>query len=430
MKVLRRIAILFTLFMLLVLCIFLYLNRQFSFVQRDLLSYNEALHQIQAEILAGTTESEIEEKYNCRIILSTEINDSELAEVYRNSAFVLDLAPNGEYMGKVAWLDEQNRYNSAKDGFFFVSLILCVLLLLCGYLMLLGFFLSLIRPVQELQHFSESIAKGNLEAPLPIHKNNIFGNFVEAFDLMREQLIAARTREIAAEKARKELVTELSHDIKTPVSVIKATCEVLEAKYSLESKQDPDMLSKLSTISQKADTVSQLINNMMHANLEDLEQLEVTPAEESSLMIIDFIDNIKHYENILLDNEIPGCLVYMDRLRMEQAIDNVVGNSCKYAGTDIHVSFDTCSVETAMDGAVSGIKAEFLRIRIKDEGPGVSEDELPLITEKYYRGSNAAKIAGSGLGFYLVKYYMEKQGGGLEYYNDNGFTVELLLRKV
>lgn len=296
--------------------------------------------------------------------------------------------------------------------------------------MLLGFYLSLIRPVQELQRFSEAIAKGNLEEPLPIHKNNIFGSFVEAFDLMREQLIAARTREIAAEKARKELVTELSHDIKTPVSVIKATCEVLEAKYSLGSSPDPDMLSKLTTISQKADTVSQLINNMMHANLEDLEQLEVTPTEESSLMIIDFIDNIKHYGNILLDNEIPGCLVYMDRLRMEQAIDNVVGNSCKYAGTDIHVSFDTCSVEIAMDDAISGIRAEFLRIRIRDEGPGVSEDELPLITEKYYRGSNAAKIAGSGLGFYLVKYYMEKQGGGLEYYNDNGFTVELLLRKV
>lgn len=430
MKVLRQITILFTFFMLLVLCIFLYLNRQFSFVQRDLLSYNDVLHQVQKELLAGTAESEIEEKYNCRIILSTEINDPELAEAYRNSAFVLDLAPNGEYIGKVAWMDEQNRYNDAKDGFFVVSLILWALILLCGYLMLFSFFLYLIKPVQELQRFSEAIAKGNLEEPLPIHKNNIFGNFVEAFDLMREQLIAARMREIEAEKARKELVTELSHDIKTPVSVIKATCEVLEAKQRMESKPDPDMISKLSTISQKADTVSQLINNMMHANLEDLEQLEVAPAEESSLMILDFLDNIKHYGNIVLDNEIPGCLVYMDRLRMEQAIDNVVGNSCKYAGTDIHVSFDSYSVETSMDQTAGGMKAEFLRIRIKDEGPGVSEEELPLITEKYYRGSNAAKIAGSGLGFYLVKYYMEKQGGGLEYYNDNGFTVELLLRKV
>jgi len=430
MKVLRQIAILFTGFMLLVLCAFLYMNRQFSFVQRDLLSYNETLHQIQTDLLAGIDESDIEEKYDCRIILSTEINDPELAEMYRNSAFVLDLAPDGEYIGKVAWMDEQNRYNSAKDGFFVVSLLLWAMILLGGYLMLFSFFLSLIRPVQELQHFSEAIAKGNLDEPLPIHKNNIFGNFVEAFDLMREQLISARLREIEAEKARKELVTELSHDIKTPVAVIKATCEVLEAQYSIEPRPDPDKLSKLSTISQKADTISRLVNNMMHANLEDLEQLEVTPTEESSLLIIDFLDNIRHYGNIILDNDLPGCLVYMDRLRMEQAIDNVVGNSCKYAGTDIHVSFDTYSVETSLDRSAGIMKAEFLRIRIKDAGPGVNEDELPLIAEKYYRGSNAAKIAGSGLGFYLVKYYMEKQGGGLEYYNDNGFTVELLLKKV
>ena len=95
---------------------------------------------------------------------------------------------------------------------------------------------------------------------------------------------------------------------------------------------------------------------------------------------------------------------------MEQVIDNIIGNSRKYAGTDIHVSFST--VETG-----------YIRIKIKDSGPGVREDELPLITEKYYRGSSAGNKSGYGLGMYLVKMYMEKQGGGIEYYNDNGFVV-------
>ena len=80
------------------------------------------------------------------------------------------------------------------------------------------------------------------------------------------------------------------------------------------------------------------------------------------------------------------------------------------------------------DGLIE--KAEFLRIRISDEGPGVKDEELSLICEKYYRGSNSENAPGSGLGFYLVKYFMEKQGGGLEYYNDNGFVVELMLKKV
>ena len=61
---------------------------------------------------------------------------------------------------------------------------------------------------------------------------------------------------------------------------------------------------------------------------------------------------------------------------------------------------------------------------------GVPEEDLARITEKYFRGANTAGRDGYGLGMYLVKWYMEKQDGGLEYYNDGGFVVELLVKKV
>ena len=77
-----------------------------------------------------------------------------------------------------------------------------------------------------------------------------------------------------------------------------------------------------------------------------------------------------------------------------------------------------------------GKKCRFIKITIRDNGPGVKEEEMPLIVEKYYRGNNSKEKTGYGLGMYLVKLYMEKQGGGLEYYNDNGFVVELLVKKV
>ena len=60
----------------------------------------------------------------------------------------------------------------------------------------------------------------------------------------------------------------------------------------------------------------------------------------------------------------------------------------------------------------------------------MSEEDLPLIAQKYYRGSNAKELTGYGMGMYLVKQYMQKQGGDMEYYNDNGFTVVLMLKKV
>ncbi len=421
MKQLKRIAVIYVILMMVILLGFLSLNKRYSFEKRNLIYYNDLLHKVEEELLLGEDERDIEKKFDCNIILSKEINDAELADMYRSSAFVLDLAPNGEYIGKVAWTDELNRYNDAKNGFLKSTIILWAAMLLMGFFVFIYFYLYYIKPVRELERFSVEIAKGKLDEPLPIRKNNLLGSFVEAFDLMRDRLVEARKREMESEIARKELVTELSHDIKTPVAVIKAACEVLEVKVS-----EKDTLEKVSTISQKADTISGLISNMMHANLKDLEKLEVKPQEENSLLVLDFLESLNQYGNIILDNSIPGCLVYMDRLRMEQAIDNVIGNSRKYAGTDIHVQFDQCAVDLAEEG----MKAEFLRIRIKDSGPGVSEKDIPLIAEKYYRGSNAKETSGSGLGFYLVKYYMEKQGGGLEYYNDNGFTVELLLRKV
>ena len=111
---------------------------------------------------------------------------------------------------------------------------------------------------------------------------------------------------------------------------------------------------------------------------------------------------------------------------MEQVIDNVIGNSIKYAGTDITVSFDVTEETPDKDGT----KSRFLKITIRDEGPGVDEEDLPLIIGKFSRGKNAEDKSGYGLGLYLVNFYMEKQRGGMNYYNDNGFVVELLVRKV
>ncbi len=458
MKVLRQIAITFIIFMLLILAAILYINKQQSFYQRDLVYYNDQLHKIEKELGRGEKESVVEKRYRCSIVLSKDIADPELAEVYRNSSFVLDLtSADGEYIGKVAWPDTLDRFNAARRGFLVTAIVAWVAIFVAGFSMILYFYLYLIKPINELSRFSGEIAKGNYDVTLPIHRHNVFGEFVEAFDLMRVQLVSAKNREMEADKARKELIASLSHDIKTPVAVIKATCEVLDAKAaqggaeenSIGAEGKPsvvpisreELMEKTATINVKADTISQLVSNMMHANLDDLEQIEVKPTEENSLIIVDFFSSLKQYGNIILENEIPGCLVYMDRLRLEQAIDNIVGNSYKYAGTDIHVRFDSFLVEMPPDGmgadsklGYTGIKnlkkVEFLRIRIKDDGPGVKDDELPLVAEKYYRGSNSAGKVGSGLGFFLVKYYMEKMRGGVEYYNNDGFVVELLLRKV
>ena len=422
--------------MVVALGLFVIFNSENHFEERDILYYNEQLHLVEEGLEKGEKEGNLESKYKCHIIYAKEIEDEELSRLYKNNALVLDLTVNGEYIGKVAWDDNRSNYDLIKRGFFGGSVYLWVIMLLSGYIILILFHLSFVKPVKELQKFSEEIAKGNLDEPLPIKKNNLFGNFVEAFDQMREELRDSRKREVNAEVARKEMVTDLSHDIKTPISVIKVACEVLEAKSNKKLKENSNSedekkdieytLEKVSTISQKADLISSLMTNVMHSTLDDIDKISVNPVETDSRILKDFFVNLKNYGNIIIENDVPPAIVYMDRLRMEQVIDNVVGNSHKYAGTDIRVNFS----ETSALSSDGESKDNFVRITIKDSGKGVKEDELSLITQKYFRGSNSKETSGYGLGMYLVKRYMEMQLGGMEYYNDNGFTVDLLLKKV
>ena len=335
---------------------------------------------------------------------------------------------------KNIWNGMNDNIEAVKKEMYVTFLVFWAIVFVLGYVLFLYIYGKEIRPILKLSSFATEISKGNLDVPLPMDKNNGFVDLTEGFDIMREELKASKAREIEAENLKREMVAELSHDLKTPIATIQATCEVLslQAERKKEGctperlKELEDLEEKIGFITKKADMINELIRNVFRATLDDMDEIKVSVEEYESTIIEDYFKGLKEYGNIILDNHIPECLVYMDRLRMEQVVDNIVGNSYKYAGTDIHVSF----TETEEMSDENGKKIKFLRITVKDSGPGVPESDLPLISEKYYRGNNAKERTGYGLGLYLVKNYMERQGGGMEYYNDNGFTVELLVKKV
>ena len=420
MKVIRNIIIAYTIVMGIILAVLFIRVGNVSLERRDVSYYNDQLQQIYDRFSEGSAEDDIEREFGCSLLLEP-YSSTELYQAYQNSSLVMDFSPEGECIGKIIWADKTEGIDSYKKTILNMGILIWGTMLLVGYLFIFIIYRKMIYPVREMSVYSSEIAKGNLDVQLPIHKQNMFGNFVESFDLMREEIRTSHEREMAADKANKELVAELSHDINTPVATIQAACEVMSIKY----KDNEDILEKVSAISQKADTIKQIMDNVFQATMEDLDKLELHINDENSEVIEGYFQSLKNYGNIILDNHIPGCLVRIDRLRMEQVIDNVVGNSHKYAGTDIHVSFSEYDKLTQADKDNS----RFIKITIRDSGPGVEEKDLPLIFERYYRGSNVKDKKGYGIGMHLVRMYMEKQGGGVECYNDNGFVVELLVRK-
>ncbi len=409
---LRYPAAVFTVLMLIAMAYFWKATAADEQVAVDMVYYNKELQEISKAVGDGREKSEIETAFGCSLYFIGEENyRANVNEAIVSGYVVLDYEENEIPKGKVVWDREIRRTQEWKQELREKVMVTCALILSAGYLLLIFIYLRFIRPFDKLGRFAGEVAKGNLDLPLPMERHNFFGAFTESFDLMREELKSAREKEYQANVSKKELVAELSHDIKTPVAAIKATCEVMEIK-----EKNPETLEKVKVIEAKADTIDRLIGNMFHATMEELQMLKVEPTEESSKVIPEMFEQLRFYGDIRMQNEIPECLLYMDKLRLTQVIDNIVNNSFKYAKTRVDVSF----VE----------KENGIIIEIRDTGAGVPAEELVLITEKYYRGSNAKGATGSGLGLYLAKSFMEQMRGSMECHNDGGFVVTLFLQKV
>lgn len=377
----------------------------------DIPALNDLYKSIEKDLLTQPNEV-VEETYGCRIILREDAGYSnEVYSAMKRSNVMLDYLEGDRLIGKIIFPVNSDSFLRLKNnlssslGFAFVviALILSAVVLYIDR--------RILRPFHRLEHFADNISVGNLNIPLIMDKSNYFGAFTESFDMMREELKRARLGEYEANRSKKELVAELSHDIKTPVATIQALCEILEIK-----QKDEETLTKIRTIFQKADVIDKLISNLFHATLEELEVLKIEPTQELSTSIEAMFTNLNYNGKIHLKNELPGCLIHCDGLRLTQVIDNIINNSYKYAGTDIDVTF--FEDETS------------LAIEIRDHGNSIGEWDLPLVFTKFYRGENATPHSGTGLGLYLAKQFMEGMGGGIECMSDQGFVVKLYIRKV
>ena len=335
-----------------------------------------------------------------------------LHEAVRYWDTILDLMRDGVPVGKVIIQNPQERLLRSRRQQI-VRFLMAALLLQAAVCIGYGIYWNrvLIRPFEKLRAFARRIAAGNLDVPLTMDRQNIFGAFTESFDLMRTELKRAQIAEAEASAGKKELIANLSHDIKTPVASIKAAAEVGAALARDEKNRD-----NYGQIIQKADQINTLVTNLFTSALEELSQLAVAPTELGSGEVKALLQNADYQKRASLP-EFPPCLVAADRLRLQQVFDNLFTNSYKYAGTPITVSVSQ--------------RDRRLEIVLADSGGGVSEEELPFLKKKFWRGKDAGGLEGAGLGLYLSDYFMEKMGGELHLANgEHGLAATVVLKYI
>lgn len=260
---------------------------------------------------------------------------------------------------------------------------------------------SVVRPFVKLEGFAEEVAAGNLDAPLQYDRSNPFGKFTWAFDHLRKELDRARKDEERTNEAHKTALAALSHDLRTPLASLRAYAEALEMGLF---DSDSERTEYEHAIIRKCDDVSSLVEDLFQHALSDMDRIKVDCMPIHAAPIVEHC--VRDLSGIVSISctRLDDALIKADEVRLAQVIDNLIGNSLKYArGSAVEVE------------AIAQCGAYIISVR--DFGPGMPAEDIPFATERFYRGSNATDQPGSGLGLFIAAYLMERMEGHLHLEN-------------
>ncbi len=285
-----------------------------------------------------------------------------------------------------------------------------VLLTDAGLLILLAVIMGVLVYIRQkiLKQFTRlgdvpyQLAKGNLTEPLKEEKNRFFGKYIWGLDMLRGELEQSKANELERARQEKTMLLSLSHDIKTPLSAIKLYAKGLSrGLFSDEEK----LTETAGHISAKADEIEQYLNEMIRSLHNDFMRFSVQNTEFYLSAVMNritafYTDKLSVTGTAFSVEDFTDCMLSGDPDRLEEVMQNILENAVKYGdGKEISVSFsdeENCRL-----------------ITVANSGCTLPDAEISHIFESFWRGSNAGKKPGSGLGLYICYRLMHEMGGDI-----------------
>lgn len=289
-----------------------------------------------------------------------------------------------------------------KDLFLTASIILVCTALSVG----LWIYRSIAAPLLKLKKATRSIKEGNLDFVLDVEGNDEFAELFQDFEDMRIRLKELAEEKILMDKENKELISNISHDLKTPITAVKGYVEgIMDGVADTPEKMD----RYVKTIYNKTNEMDHLINELTFYSKIDTNRI---PYTFSKLNVEDYFGDCA--EEVGLELETRGIeLVYAnyvegdvqviaDGEQIRRVIHNIIGNAIKYM--DKPKGIIQIRVKDVGD---------FIQVEIEDNGKGIGAKDIAYIFDRFYRtdvSRNSSK-GGSGIGLSIVKKIMEDHGG-------------------
>lgn len=308
--------------------------------------------------------------------------------------------------------------------FLFIGLML-ILIITNG---LLTYFVSksIIVPIRQLQKAAKQIKEGDLNTSvIPFSKDEL-GQLALGFDEMRMRLKESIEQQLVYEENRKELIANISHDLKTPITTIKGYIEGIRDGVA----NTPNKLERyLHTVYSKSIDLDHMIDELFLYSKLDLHRL---PFHFEKIYfdqyLHDFVEELRFdVEKMNVDVELTtekehNYLINGDREHLKRVITNIVNNSLKYIDKE----------KKKLSFYLSATDSQIL-FKLVDNGPGIAEGNLPLIFDRFYRADAArgTEKGGSGLGLSIAKRIIEEHHGNIwaESQIGKGTTILFTLEK-
>lgn len=290
----------------------------------------------------------------------------------------------------------------AKDMILTATIILVFTALSVG----LWIYRSIAVPLVKLKKATKNIKEGNLDFVLEVEGNDEFSQLCQDFEEMRKRLKESTEEKILMDKENKELISNISHDLKTPITAVKGYVEgIMDGVADTPEKMD----RYVRTIYNKTHEMDHLINELTFYSKIDTNRI---PYTFSKLNVEDYFSDCA--EELGLEMETRGIeLVYAnyvekgvqviaDGEQIRRVIHNIVSNAIKYMEKPRGI----------IQLRVKDV-GDFIQVEIEDNGKGIAAKDLPYIFDRFYRtdvSRNSSK-GGSGIGLSIVKKIMEDHGG-------------------
>lgn len=307
-----------------------------------------------------------------------------------------------------------------------LMMMLCLVVPVIVICLVLWIYHSIVTPIHMLQMATQNIKNGNLDFEVEVHNKDEIGELCEDFEEMRIRLKDNAAEKLRAEQQNKELISNISHDLKTPITAIKGYVEgLMDGVADTPEKQN----KYLQTVYSKAIDMDHLINELSFYSKIDTNKI---PYTFNRINVVGYFEDCAEdigreledegfgfsYQNYVDDS----VQMIADAEQIKRVINNIVGNSKKYSD----------KAETKIRMTVKDV-GDFVQIEIEDNGKGIAAKDLPYIFDRFYRtdASRNSSRGGSGIGLSIVKKIMEDHGGKIWVTSKEGIgtVMYLVIRK-